>query len=222
MTLTSPDFAELVADLVASHQSIWDGIDATFFEIGTVFDDEQKVAAAGLSGKLLGDLEEHLVRFPRSATRRSSWREAGFEMLRRFAGSCLQYSSAEQELLFDQQFQQATCDFVEQAQAFDPTIAVENLFQALRNVWIMNSIQTLLGQQVRLTRSVFAYSMLYPCTDNVLDDDARTEYDKHEFNDWVERRINGMVAENEYPHLDLLFNSHRGGAFPFRLAPGIR
>ena len=39
----------------------------------------------------------------------------------------------------------------------------------MRNVWIGNNLQMLLGVPVCLTQGLFAYSMLYPVTDNVLD-----------------------------------------------------
>jgi hypothetical protein len=69
----------------------------------------------------------------------------------------------------------------------------------------MNSIQMLLDQPVQLTRSVFAYSMLYPCTDNFLDDDAKSAGEKRDFNDWVERRINRGSTVSGHVNLDTLF-----------------
>ncbi len=61
-------------------------------------------------------------------------------------------------------------EFIQQAREFDPSLSGESLFQALRNIWIINSLQTYLGKQATLTRSTMAYSLLYPYTDNLLDD----------------------------------------------------
>ena len=61
-------------------------------------------------------------------------------------------------------------EFVERAYDFDPRIGEDDVYQASRNVLIMNSIQMHLGIPITLTPSVFAYSMLYPVTDNYYDD----------------------------------------------------
>lgn len=61
-------------------------------------------------------------------------------------------------------------EFLDKSRAFDPGLPVEDIHQAIRNVWIVNSIQVCLDRPVRLTPSAFAYSLLYPYTDNTLDD----------------------------------------------------
>ena len=62
--------------------------------------------------------------------------------------------------------------FVSRARAFDPSVSVNDIAQAVRNLWVINVIQVLFGREVILTECAFAYSMLYPCTDNFLDDDS--------------------------------------------------
>ena len=61
-------------------------------------------------------------------------------------------------------------------------LRLDDLWQALRNVWIGNNLQMLLRRPVRLTRGLFAYSMLYPVTDNLLDAPDRSSDDKRAFN----------------------------------------
>src|SRR5512138_1794931 len=51
--------------------------------------------------------------------------------------------------------------FVSRARRFDPAISDAELQQALRNLWVFNSLQFYLGKPVRLTPSSFAYSLLY-------------------------------------------------------------
>lgn len=67
-------------------------------------------------------------------------------------------------------FKHSTKIFLEKSKRFDPTLKAENIYQALRNVWIMNSLQIYLNQPVNCSDSIFAYSMLYPYTDNIMDD----------------------------------------------------
>jgi hypothetical protein len=74
------------------------------------------------------------------------------------------------EETFANRFIRSTGIFLDQIKKFDPDLGIEYMYQALRNIWIMNSIQVFLGQKIDCTIPMFAYSMLYPYTDNILDD----------------------------------------------------
>ncbi len=110
----------------------------------------------------------------------------------------------------------ASQSFYGEAKAFDPELQREDIFQAMRNAWIMNGLQLMLGKPVRLTPSILAYSLLYPYSDNYLDDPSVSEREKMAFskrferrlmglqemgNDYREQRISRLVAmiEEEYP-----------------------
>jgi len=84
--------------------------------------------------------------------------------------------------------------FYHEAKAFNPSISVEDIFQASRNVWTGNYLQVLLGLPVELTPSLFAYSMLYPVTDNYLDDPQRSLADKASFNERFGQWLKGELA----------------------------
>ncbi|MBA4384851.1 MAG: hypothetical protein C0410_08950 [Anaerolinea sp.] len=98
--------------------------------------------------------------------------------------------------------------FFKQAREFDPFISFEDIFQASRNVWTSNYLQVLLGLPVELTPSLFAYSMLYPVTDNYLDDPRRSQADKAGYNQRFGQWLNGETAApqswNEDDVLDLV------------------
>jgi hypothetical protein len=67
-------------------------------------------------------------------------------------------------------------EFIRAAKKEDPQLKNEEIFQAMRNIWIMNSLQIFWGLPLKMTPSVYAYSMLYPYTNNFLDNPDR----KHE------------------------------------------
>ncbi len=92
------------------------------------------------------------------------------------------------------EFSKVGDEFVRRAETYDPGISAEDIFQALRNMWIVNSMQVAFGLPVCLTDSSFAYSMLYPYTDNFLDDAAVDEREKREFNAMLDRRLAGFEA----------------------------
>jgi hypothetical protein len=77
------------------------------------------------------------------------------------------------------------------ARRFDPTITSEDIYQAGRNVWTANFLQLLLGIPVRVTPAIFAYSMLYPYSDNYLDDPAIPTATKLDFNARFGARLAG-------------------------------
>ncbi len=64
----------------------------------------------------------------------------------------------------------STHTFIERVKAFDTAMDPQHIYQALRNIWIMNTLQVYLGQEMGCSDSMFAYSMLYPYTDNIMDD----------------------------------------------------
>jgi hypothetical protein len=97
-------------------------------------------------------------------------------------------------------FSQSTDDFILRAKKFNPSLSGEEIYQALRNVWIMNSIQSYLGHKIVLTPSSFAYSMLYPYTDNILDAPDVEAEAKHTLNQRISFRLAGgeMHPANTY------------------------
>lgn len=84
-----------------------------------------------------------------------------------------------------------------QARRFDPALSAADIFQASRNVWTAAGLQVLLGRPLELTPALFAYSMLYPYTDNLLDDPGTTLEAKSAFN----RRFHSrLLGETPVPH----------------------
>lgn len=90
-------------------------------------------------------------------------------------------------------FLEAAIQFAQMARQFDPAISPLDIFQASRNVWSMNLVQLLMGLPVQVTPSVFAYSMLYPYTDNYLDDPAIYPQTKRAFDRRFRLRIQGQT-----------------------------
>jgi hypothetical protein len=96
-------------------------------------------------------------------------------------------------------------DFLDEVKLEDSDLKPEEVFQAIRNVWIMNSLQLFWGIPLRMTPSVYAYSMLYPYTDNFLDSSEVSKEDKARFNERLTRVINGERVESSDPHEERVF-----------------
>jgi hypothetical protein len=110
--------------------------------------------------------------------------------VREFGRRFLELSELYLDTVLQEDFVRSTQMFVEKAKEFDPEFAIENVYQALRNAWIMNSLQMYLGLDVKFCDSLFAYSMIYPYMDNYLDDVSLSLEEKlrliSKLRDWLE------------------------------------
>lgn len=67
-------------------------------------------------------------------------------------------------------FREALREFPDRARRFDPALSAADIYQAARNALTMHCLQSLLDVPIESTASVLGYSLLYPYTDNLLDD----------------------------------------------------
>ncbi len=93
------------------------------------------------------------------------------------------------------EFCRITKQFIDEARAFDDQLDDAAIFQALRNVWIILMLGLLMRGTFYYHDAVFSYSMLYPYTDNFLDDPTVSDEEKREFNKRLRRRLKGHAYE---------------------------
>ena len=100
--------------------------------------------------------------------------------------------------LLEDGFCDVTSDFTEKSREFDAGFKIDDIFQSLRNAWIMCCIQKLMGLKVEVTPSVFAYSMLYPYSDNYLDHSPASAAEKKDLNHKFRKRLAGenLIGES--------------------------
>ncbi|PKQ63429.1 hypothetical protein BZG02_08600 [Labilibaculum filiforme] len=112
-----------------------------------------------------------------------------------FFQEALAYSNEQLELIFSKNMTAATKDFIQQAWHFDPQLTNHEIFQALRNVWIMLGLQSFFGKEIVITPSLLAYSLLYPYTDNLMDDASVGKEEKLNFCKRFASRLDGKQVE---------------------------
>ncbi len=122
------------------------------------------------------------------------WKRHLRRRLQRFGEERFNWPVSYRKLVFGEEFTAATLDFARAAREFDASIELAEVGQAMRNVWIANSLQSLMGAPVELNRPIFAYSMLYPYTDNLLDDPDLPTAAKEGMNARLERWLRGAPA----------------------------
>jgi hypothetical protein len=134
-------------------------------------------------------------RAPRAASEQAATQERILASFASFARAGLGWRQDQVDFLLGSGFVPVANEFVRAARRFDPSISGSDIYQAGRNAWTMNGLQLLMGLPVQLTPSVLAYSLLYPYTDNYLDDPALAEDDKLEFSRRFARRLAGEPVE---------------------------
>jgi hypothetical protein len=102
------------------------------------------------------------------------------------------------EILLQRGMPQSLVEFAQTARTHH-SISDDEIFQASRNVGVMNTLQLMLGQQCRLTPAVISYSLLYPYSDNYLDNPKIPAATKREFNVRFGRRLAGEKDATSNP-----------------------
>jgi hypothetical protein len=119
-----------------------------------------------------------------------------FPVFRAFLQNVFDFEPDQLAIILADEFKNVSRDFFYKARMFGPELSPENIYQGIRNVWIMNGLQLMIGLPVEITPSVFAYSMIYPYSDNLLDDPTIPGAEKQEFSRRFNRRLHGEQVES--------------------------
>lgn len=142
---------------------------------------------------------------PSDEDEKQEWIEDFLSEIKRFAQNFLEISDLYLDAVFQEDYIRSTQMFIDKAKEFDPQIAIEDLYQALRNAWIMNSLQMYLGIEVRYHDSIFAYSMIYPYMDNYLDDASLSLERKLRMVEKLKEWLEGQDRPFESPYEEKIF-----------------
>jgi len=187
------------------------------------FTPEEQLKTEGELEKFIDETTSRVERSKTSGAARAAEVEKLKASVKVFVARFLCSGNNGTETDFLEDFSHVGDDFVRKARAFDPRLNLEDIHQALRNVWIINSLQVFLGKQVALTPSGFAYSLLYPYTDNYLDDPHVPADTKRGFVDALGRRLAGEEVQAMIPALSNPFKliGMIEGEYPRRAFPEV-
>ncbi len=180
-----------VAGHRSSYAELWQRTSDETPDLGCRVSRRRQLANARATRRLIDELATRIESYPDSEPERLAWRERLQVRLRRFGEERFGWPDGYRNLLSADAFFEASVSFVRQARELDPQIRAEEIGQALRNVWIINSLQMLLEQEVGFSPAIFAYSLLYPYTDNYLDDPQIAAEAKRELNRRLGRKLAG-------------------------------
>ena len=190
-----PAFWLRVSALEEAHRRLWWRSLGQTPPLGARFDRRRQSENERQTRAFIDGIAETVRACPQATIDRRAAGDSIKARIREYATNCLGWSGDEQQLFFSEDAFRVTQEFAREARRFDANLPSDALFQAMRNVWIMNGLQILLGRPLELTPAVFAYSLLYPYTDNPLDVPETTDADgttKRARNERLARRLRGL------------------------------
>lgn len=155
--------------------------------------------------RFLDAVQSEMPRPPVSRAERESMHQRLTAALTAFGRAALRLEDAHVHLLLEGGLSSIGTDLARQARRFDHEVSVADIFQATRNAWTACGLQMLFGARMRLTPAIFAYSMLYPYTDNYLDDPGVSAETKRGFNKRFGARLAGEPVAPANPHEELIW-----------------
>lgn len=159
-----------VARYKEEYTQMWRGTSAGFPELGNAYQEAEQKSIERELFRFIDRTSLKLDGYPENETEQNAWMEEFIADTRDFGKRFLAMSDLYLDSVFQDDAVRSTRKFVDKAKAFDPALRIEDVYQALRNAWIMNSLQMYMHRDVQYSDSLFAYSMIYPYMDNYLDD----------------------------------------------------
>lgn len=142
--------------------------------------------------KALREVEREAKTAPTTRAARIAKQEIMTASFARFSAEALDLQGDAVELLTGD-FLPVGIKLARWARRFDETLAMPGIIQACRNAWTACGLQPLMGEPIDLTPSILGYSMLYPYTDNFLDQANISAATKHHFGNRFRERLSGIA-----------------------------
>ncbi|MBU5438900.1 hypothetical protein KQI42_12810 [Tissierella sp. MSJ-40] len=173
---------KLFEDLKVKHLSFWWNTKPEFPKLQEKVSFSDKLRNEKKIERFRKGLFKTLQQIPKGKEKEENWRKEVFSLIKDLEFNISGYEDSIIDFFIENGYAKITEEFIKEVKEFDPKMDIYDTFQAIRNVWIMNSIQILYNMKVQLTPSIFSYSMLYPYSDNYLDDPNISLKEKVEFN----------------------------------------
>lgn len=93
------------------------------------------------------------------------------------------------------EFQTCMKEFLRKVRKFDKNLALEDMGQAVRNYMVYAIFLVLNNKELKYRPAAFGYSMLYPYTDNYIDNPDRSEAEKEHYNRLIEDKLKGKKVK---------------------------
>jgi hypothetical protein len=159
-----------VEKLTAESIALWHRGEDCFPSLGRRFTPAQQARKEALLDRFLASLEGEIGNTLWTGKDRARVHARISVAFAEFARSALELEDCHVALLLEGGFSSVGSSLGREARRFDPGVTTAEILQACRNAWAACGLQALFGLPMTVTPAIFAYSMLYPYSDNYLDD----------------------------------------------------
>jgi hypothetical protein len=171
--------------------AVWNSCEGVLPSRGERFTSEDQDTREAAHDNALAIVENELQALA-APHQRSRIRQRVIDAFSLFAARALDLEPATIDVL-THDFMPVGTGLAQWARRFDPNLAMADIIQACRNAWTACGLQPLLGETVRLTPAILGYSLLYPYSDNYLDEKAITIPEKLAFSHRFRQLLRGEV-----------------------------
>ncbi len=158
-----------IAERVTQTVEVWESCAQAYVPAGREFTADEQVQREHAYDDALTAVEQEVeTTSPDSPTECAGTERRVLNAFARFSASAL-HLEPEAIRVLEEDFIPVGFELSVWARQFDPTLSMAAIIQACRNAWTACGMQPLFGLPVKLTRSILGYSLLYPYSDNYLD-----------------------------------------------------
>jgi hypothetical protein len=182
----------MIQNYAVQYAEIWDCCSSQMPEFSKIYSRTEKKQKEQALDQFLSTIKAFRKRRMKSKPFTEAEQQLFLNDARNFLRSRMDFTGDQLEMMFSDEMVGLTRSFVREARAFDAELPFNDIFQACRNMWIMIGLQLIMGIPKRVTPSVFAYSMLYPYTDNLIDDPKISGFEKLTFSERFRDRLSGV------------------------------
>lgn len=154
------------------------------------FTDEQQNERERAYDAALNTVEEELRSCSASDAQRDAIRGRLVSAFGLFSARALDLKQDAIDIL-TREFLPVGTDLAQWARRFDSALSMPDIIQACRNAWTACGLQPLMGERIALTPAILGYSLLYPYSDNYLDDESISVEAKVAFSKRFRRQLCG-------------------------------
>lgn len=136
-------------------------------------------------------IQKKLQQNPKNAEDPKQWEQDFMEFLEK--ETILSLSKWISPKLLDS-IKRETTHFIDKVRNFDKTLNQAQIWQTLRNYFIYAMIAEMQGEEQNARNPILAYSLLYPYTDNYIDDKRVSAREKERYNRMIALKLKGQAA----------------------------
>lgn len=197
--------AEDVRRFKESCSTLWWASAADFPQLRRAYTEKEQRHIEKELSVFIDRVSAEIKSYPSSTETQDVWIKNFVETLKDFGRTTFQIPDFNLDTVLQQGYVNSTRGFVDSVRSFDPSLKIEYVYQALRNVWIMNTLQVYMNCPIQHSEAIFAYSLLYPYTDNTLDDVVKSEEVKLSLIDNLRAWLEGGEARRSAPQEEKAF-----------------